>query len=342
MKKLIYYISDIGRGHATRSVAIIRELQKKNIEVVMRNSNVVNFLKQSLPKAQIIEGLTDVGPSITSGGMFMDQVKTQQNVTKWIDEMNTFAEIEHERILKISPDLIITDISPMPLLTAKKVNKSSIAISNFSWYDVSKFLPEDKLEFLKNAYDNADLAIQLPIGSDMEHFKKKKKVGMVARIPVRSRHETRRRLGIGDDDHAVLFAMGGNEITIKCKTDKNVKILTMNATVENVNDIINLSDYPEGQDVVAASDLVICKCGYGMASECLTNGIPFRYFVSNNPIEQIQAAYLKKHKFGTSISDEELKELDLTCNSLNSIPPIIKEPLGTDQVIEYISEFLRN
>ncbi len=342
MKKLIYYISDIGRGHATRSVAIIRELQKKDIQVVIRNSNVINFLNQSLPKIPVVDALTDVGPSITSGGMFMDEIKTQKNVKKWIDEMNDFAGTEYERIQKIKPDLIVTDISPMPLLAAKKTTKPSIAISNFSWYDVLKFLPQNQLTFLKEAYDKADLALQLPIGSEMNHFKTKKKVGLVARIPLLTRDESRKHLGIGENDFVVLFAMGGNEITINCKTDKNIKILTMNAAVGKVNDIINLSDYPEGQDVVAASDLVICKCGYGMASECLTNGVPFRYFVSNNPIEQVQAADLKRHKFGTSITSEELEELDLTCDSLKSIQPIKKETLGTNQVIEYISEFLRN
>ena len=38
MKKILYYISDHGHGHATRAIALIEELQKKGIEIIIRNS----------------------------------------------------------------------------------------------------------------------------------------------------------------------------------------------------------------------------------------------------------------------------------------------------------------
>ena len=47
MKKIIFYITDHGKGHATRSIAIIRELQK-DYEVIVRNSNSEDLIKQSL------------------------------------------------------------------------------------------------------------------------------------------------------------------------------------------------------------------------------------------------------------------------------------------------------
>ena len=38
MKKILYYVSDHGKGHATRSIAIIQEMLKHNIEVNVRNT----------------------------------------------------------------------------------------------------------------------------------------------------------------------------------------------------------------------------------------------------------------------------------------------------------------
>jgi len=342
LKKIQYYVSDIGRGHATRTVAVVRDLKKLGFEVIIRNSNVIEFLQYSLPNVKILDGLTDVGPYIKSDGIFIDEVKTKQNVNCWINEINYYVEKEQKILEQINPNLIISDISILPFLSNKKKKASSIAISNFSWYDIWKFLPDDKSQVIKHAYDNVDLAIQLPMGSNMDHFKRKDKVGFISRKPTKSKEELRKKLGIKDDEKVVLFAMGTNEIGINCETEDNIKILTMNAVVLNNQNVINVSEYPEGQDVVTASDLVICKCGYGIASECLTNGIPFLYFVSNNPIEKIQAEALSKSRFGEEIKLDDLKNFNLKQNPIELGIQQNKEPLDNEKVISYILEFLRN
>ena len=58
MKKILYYITDHGLGHATRSVAIIRELQKIGVEVIIRNSNAKQLLKTQI--CSIRESLVDL------------------------------------------------------------------------------------------------------------------------------------------------------------------------------------------------------------------------------------------------------------------------------------------
>jgi len=78
MKKILYYITDHGRGHTTRSIAIIRELQKYNVEVIVRNSNAIPTLRKSLPKIKIISGITDVGPVIQNNGISIDIKKVKQ------------------------------------------------------------------------------------------------------------------------------------------------------------------------------------------------------------------------------------------------------------------------
>ena len=341
MKKLIYYITDHGRGHATRSVAIIRELQKLNVEVVVRNSNVKDFLTKSLPNTKVLDGITDTGPTIGNDGMSIDEEKTKLNVGKWIMKLDNIAKQECEIISKIKPNLIISDISVMPFLAAKKTHIDSMAISNFSWFDVLKLLSNEQLELLKNAYDYADFAIQLPIGTSMDHFKIKKKVGLVARVPRKSRQELRRDFGIKDSEFAVLFALGGSKKEIQCTVDKNIKILSMNSTIKN-NNVIDFSECIEGQEVVSASDLVICKCGYGMISECLTNGIPFHYVANDNHLEQkAMSKELSNYESAHQIKFEEISELELTERYLKSLQRI-QIPIDTKNVIKFILEFLNN
>ena len=61
MKKVLYYITDHGKGHATRSIAIIRELQKFGIDVTVINSNSIEFIQNSIPEIDLISHKTDVG-----------------------------------------------------------------------------------------------------------------------------------------------------------------------------------------------------------------------------------------------------------------------------------------
>jgi hypothetical protein len=342
LKKLLYYITDNGRGHATRSVAIIRELQKLNFEITIRNSNLVQFLKNSLPDIKIINGLTDVGASLETNGIFIDEIKTKHNVNNWIDKLNYYTKIECDIISKIDPNLIISDISAMPFLAAKQMKKKSIAISNFSWYDVLKFLPDDKLEFLKNAYDIPDGALQLPMGTTMDHFKTKKKVGLVSRIPQKSRKELRDKFGIKDSDIVITFALGGSEIEIKEKPKNNIKILSMNTKIKNVHNAINLTNWDEGQEIVAASDMVVCKCGYGIISECLNNGIFFNYLADDKHLEQkAMSQEISKNRWGRRMTFEELKQFQF--NDIGEKHQNIKRiPRDTKSVIRYISEFLEN
>ena len=42
--KILYYVTDHGLGHASRTVAIIRELRKKKIQIVIRSNDPFKFL----------------------------------------------------------------------------------------------------------------------------------------------------------------------------------------------------------------------------------------------------------------------------------------------------------
>lgn len=343
MKKIIYYITDHGKGHATRSVAIIRKLQELNVKVVIRNSNATDFLRKSLPNTTIISGTTDVGTSIKDNGISIDKTMTKRNMKRWIQKLNDYADIESKLINKINPNLVISDISAMPFIAAKKTSKPSLAISNFSWYDILKFLPEQQLEKIKLAYSNADLAIQLPLGTTMKHFKLKKRTGLVSRIPRRTRQEVRKLLKISDSQSSVLFALGGSKNKVVCKADKNIKILSMNTLIKNNLQPVYLTNWIEGQEIVSVSDLVICKCGYGFISECLTNGIPFYYVSDDDHLEQKAISdELIKHGIRNKITFEEINELNLTQEYIQSRQYIKKQPIDTDNVIGYIFELLKN
>lgn len=209
---MIYYITDHGRGHATRSVALIRKLQLYGIKIIIRNSNVVDFLQKSLPGIEIKKGVTDIGPVLNSDGISINHNESIEKISNWINNINSISSQEVAFLKYENPDLIISDVSPMPLIAANSINIPSVVISNFSWYDVLTFLPENiRLKF-KEYYDLADFCLQLPLGTEMNHFKKKYKVKLIARNLTENLDEIRKLYGIKKSLPCVLFALGGSKI----------------------------------------------------------------------------------------------------------------------------------
>lgn len=341
MKKIFYYITDHGRGHTTRSIAIIQELLKSDVEVIIRNSNSVKFLKNYFPNIPIIPGLTDVGPKIHSNGFSIDEINSKPVLDEWIKNLETKSMQEVQIVTKFKPDLIISDISAMPFFVARDIHINSIALSNFSWYDVLKFLDFEELEILEKAYEIADLAIKLPFGTRMEHFRNKVEVGLVARIPTKSKEEVRKDLELTKSEFLVSIALGQLNRPINCDLD-NIKIISMGSNIQGKN-VKSLPSFIPSQNAISTSNLVIGKCGYGLISECLTNGVPFCYFLDENHLEQkAMSLELSKRRLGEKISLEDFEQLILDENFLHRFSEQEPTPIDNENVANRILEFVNN
>ena len=263
--KILYYITDHGLGHATRSVALIRELEKHDIKLVIRNNDAYNFLKKSLPKIKIIPGQTDLIPIMDKENSTMiNYSKTKQNIRNWIKTLPSIIERESQVIKKEKPNLIMSDISISPILAARKNNIKSIAISNFIWNETLDMPLKDQ-NILKDGYSQADLIMKLPFGSPID-LQNKKNFGLLVRKLTEKKSVIRKNMGIKKNEKLVTISLGGLS-NYSFTPANNVKILDI-SNYKNSNKLKKIN-FIEGQNIINASDLVITKCGYGFISECL-------------------------------------------------------------------------
>lgn len=341
MNKVLYYVTDHGLGHATRSIAIIRELHKQGIEVYIRNLTAYDFLKKSLPFATIIPGRVDVGPYINNDGISINVSKSRKKIEEWIQKLDKTSSNEVNLIEKIKPDLVVSDVSVLPIIAAKKNRIKSVIISNFSWYDVLDFVSKKFKDYLYDAYKECDLAIKLPLGTSMKHFSKTKKFGLVCRVPTINKEKLKNKLGLSNSDRIVLFALGGSTNIIKCKISSKIKILSMNTRIQKNLYPLNVDRYTEGQNLVSISDLVICKCGYGILSECLSNQVPFNYIADYNHLEQkaISKELIKKG-FHSRLSFNQLEMLEINEDYLQFPLRFKKEPIENVNVCNQLVKML--
>ncbi|MDE2590543.1 MAG: hypothetical protein KGL95_12870, partial [Patescibacteria group bacterium] len=248
--------------------------------------------------------------------MKIDYIKTKEKISKWIKRLPDMIEKESRFIQKERPDVIVSDISVMPLLLARKNHVSSVALSNFVWSDTLDLDARQK-EFFEDAYRSADLAIKLPFGSEMK-LPNVKEYGLVARNVTKTRNSIRKKLEITKDKKLVTISLGGFKEKIPVKASDSVKILDMSdySTVMKLKKLVN---FVEGQNLINASDLVIAKCGYGITSECLPNEIPFRYVYEPTHREAFGINKgLAKLKMNNTLSLEELLNVTIDDNFIKN------------------------
>ncbi len=327
-------------GHATRSLAIIEEIKRKNIDVVIRTCGLENFFKNELPKIKIISGKVDVGSIIKTDGITIDRVKTILNQKKWINDLDRYSDLEKNIIIKENPDLIISDVSAMPLIAAKKAQKKSFVISNFTWLDLLDFLPQQELDILQKAYDCADVAFRLPFGTIMNHFEKIIDIGLVARIPKMNKNNLRKKLGIKKDEKLVTISLGNSQNKIKPIFEDGVKVISLGANIQGKN-IVKIPNNVSGHELIAISDLVICKCGYGFISECVSNKIPFLTLFSRKHNEQVGIVKkLESLGFHNIIDFKGINDLQITHKFIESIKPIKNINVENTLVVKKITEMI--
>lgn len=335
MKKILYYVSEHGLGHLTRSIALIRELQNET-KIMIRNSNE-SFLKKSLPLIPIFTGKTDQGPIISKNFVSIDWKKTHTSISNWYSNFSSNLEKESIFIKKLQPDIIISDISPIPLHASKKLGIQSIAISNFTWLDIFSKLDNFNLDHIKNSYENASFCVQLPFSTSMDIFRQKKQVGVVCKLLSENNTSVRKKLNV-DESKFLIFINLPKFYNVNLKNFKNFQVISTGATTTS-KDTIFIEPWIEGQNLINACNLVVAKCGYGMITECLTTGTPFQLIADElHPEQYAMLKYLSDCGINNRILDWKNGKIEIDFNDIQYFESFKNDNSNVKNVIQ---EFLK-
>ncbi|MFX1255570.1 MAG: hypothetical protein ACFFCZ_28465 [Promethearchaeota archaeon] len=293
MKKIIYYISDHGFGHATRSIAIIDTLLKNfpNIEIIVRTSKSATLVQRSLnsSRAKVLSRKNDFGLISDPTTFSIDIDKTKDQLISWIGTWSHYNEIERKFLIKADASLVLSDIVPQPFLIAHELGIPSIGISNFNWYDVYRplFSNNKIIEKIKFCYELASMALVLPMELPMEGFRRKQKIAMVSREINNDLTAFKRQ----EFDYQIYYGTGFSLETPFIDTDllleKNIcLVVPYNSPLEQQPNVFKIPPNEiHSQNFIAASDLIITKPGYGTVSEAVKGRTPLALIRPNFSIE---------------------------------------------------------
>lgn len=185
MKKVLFFISDHGFGHAARSCTIINYLLEAGFEVFMVTSVPLSFMQESIHNfdaQKVINMKTDIGllqsDSVTIN-IEETLIQLKQFVSSLKDKTNQLIHTFTEK--KWIPDVIISDVTILgtyfrealvEYLAKENISAipiKSILISNFTWVEIySPFVTEhpefnEYVHFFKSVYNKADKFFCYPL-----------------------------------------------------------------------------------------------------------------------------------------------------------------------------------
>jgi len=285
--KIAYYITSHGYGHALRSSVICNKFSR-DVELIFRTKVPEVFFRQEVVRPfSYAPAEFDCG-CIQTDGVTVDVGRTVATYSERADKNAVILPDEVQWCVDNTIDGIVSDIVPFAFEVAASAGIPSIAVTNFTWWDIyveycvafPRFAPY--VEEVRRQYGLADMLMELMAPMPMEYFKKKIPVNPVGRVGKNIRDRLFSEYSLPKNKHLALIYTGNFGMDA-IRWEK----------LEQFADWEFLGLYPLGnspsnyhvvskrvfryQDCIASVDCMISKIGYGVYAECLLNGTPIMY-----------------------------------------------------------------
>lgn len=284
-----YYVTGHGFGHATRVVEIVRHLIESGHEVYVVTAAPEFVFRDEIKSSnlKIRNVLLDSG-AVQTDALTVDRLASLEKYRQTaVQPRNLILAAEVEWLKSIKADLVVSDVVPVICRAAADAGIRSVCVTNFSWdfiyaeYVMTEGFQHHSIVWqIAEDYSHCEFVIRLPGYSPMPAFRDAIDVPLVVRRVHKSRSEVRKELGIGEDVKLVIFNFGGQPAGWKLQEEwlpSGWLCLVCGAsdTQELPPNFIKVRKDAYTPDLIAASDCMLGKIGYGTFSEALAYRLPF-------------------------------------------------------------------
>ncbi len=285
--KILYYLTAHGYGHAVRTSTICNELSE-NVRLIFRTTIPENFFHEEVRRPfEYLPGQFDCG-CIQRDSVTVDKKKTLQAYMAMAEQNAVCLEEEVNFCRSQGVDGIVSDITPFAFEVARGAGVPSVAVANFTWFDIYKPYVEEYPSFapalkkIRQQYQMAGLLLELVPSTGMPYFGNRVKIPPVAK-PGRNRSgELNKHLALEKDRRIALIYVGelGMENIRWSDLAKFggwdfVGIYPLPGASANYR-LIDKKSFAY-EDLVASAEVMVTKIGYGVVSQGLINGTPLIY-----------------------------------------------------------------
>jgi L-arabinokinase len=285
---LVAYVSGHGFGHATRTGEVlraVRSLEPDQPLAIVTAAPERLFSREVPGPFEFRRVECDVGLA-QKGALVIDEDATAERYRRFAADRASRVAREAEWLRSSGARLVLGDIPPLAFEAAAAAGIPSVALGNFSWdwiyrhYAARQPALAGAAEDAAAAYRRAHLLLELPFTCDVSVFPRREPIALVARRPRIAPHEARRRLEL-PSGRVVLLSFGGlglagfdpralsplRDYFFVMADEVGHEHLPDNARMvgSHTLDRAGLA-YP---DLIAASDVVVTKPGYGIVADAI-------------------------------------------------------------------------
>ena len=283
-KCIVFDVSSYGLGHLGQVAPVIDALGRRYPEtrIVVRTTYASSVVKSFIASNVHIELPPPEATLVMRSPIVVDKIKSAAAYRaiheKWEDHLN----FESVRLAKHEPAILVADVPYLSIAVAKRVGIPAVAMCCLNWLDLYRTYCDwhddalDVIRVLKDVYTSADLFLQPRPHMPMLDIPNRRSIGPVARIGRQRKGELKTILGLSENKNVVLATAGGirEERAIYLPPMRDVHWLlgpghsTLPGGGTRVSDI-DMSFI----DIMASSDAVLTKVGYGTFVEAACNGV---------------------------------------------------------------------
>lgn len=278
MPHLFVDISSHGFGHLAQAAPVLNALRslRADVRLTVRSGLPHERLASRLAgDFEHIAGASDFG-FVMKNALDVDLPATAARYREFHADWPTRVGREAAFLSAMNPDLVFSDVAYLPLAGAVAVGISSVAMCSLNWADLvgeyfrgESWLPAIHAQIL-SAYRGAAAFLRTTPGMPMAELDNIIAIGPLAESPRLDRSEVAQRLGLPPDKRWVLVALGGFDFPLPIEDwPRRDDVLWLRPEIVGKEVCFN--------DLLAASDAVITKPGYGTFTEAAVHGVPLLY-----------------------------------------------------------------
>ena len=353
-KHLVVSISGHGFGHVAQTAPILNLLHEKipQLQLTVRSSVPITHLRSRIHAPfDHLQSIGDIGMVMSSALDVSVKESAAAYRTFHANWKNKVSE-EAKLLESLGADAVFSNVGYLPLAGAQLAGIPNVAMCSLNWADIYRhFCGEDAISTqIQSCYFKADAFFRTTPGMTMSDLTNIVPVAPIAKVGKNKRNELNRILDLNPADKLVLVSMGG--ITSRLPIERwpkfdNVRWLVQKDWGVNHPDFITHDSLPINfSDLLASSDALLCKPGYGSFVEAACCSIPVIYVQRSDwPESPALVAWLNQHGTCIEISrdqSESGKFSDELIKILNSPRPEKVLPNGAEQVIQWLKRKILN
>jgi hypothetical protein len=285
MPHIVASISGHGYGHVAQTAPILNRLHQHmpQLHLTVRSSVPLSHLRSRIHAPFThLQSEGDIG-MVMSSALDVSVEDSCLAYRVFHADWNARVADEAHLLRELKADFVLSNVGYLPLAGAQRAGIPNAALCSLNWFDIYRHYcgDGDISAQIQECYSVADAFLRATPGMAMANLPNLVEVAPIADVGNDRRDELNRHLRLSSEEKLVLVSMGG--ITSRLPIERWPRIdgvrwlVQANWQVDHP-DAIKLESLPLGfGDLLASSDALLCKPGYGSFTEATFSATPVLY-----------------------------------------------------------------